>query len=770
MGEPRIDALRLGVHTAVSLGSDPRSADQSRRLPAWVTRDREPAVRSWMRAASRTGGFLLLVGGSAVGKTRLLFECAKELLAGFRLVLPALGDGDAVNRLTEQVVDSDEALLIWLDELQRFVPGPFLADSDIPVRAAALRTLMDRRAPVVVVGAIWPEYLQALTALTVSDMGIPVLRFPEACDVVDLARRGGGELTLLTFSPEERSRAQAAAASDPIIAAALEARDYNVTESIAGAPVLVARFEQAVGVEAALLAAMADARRVGYNEPLGRDDLAQLSRPYLTEPFDDSAVEQALATLTERRQGVRPLTPVLSQDRRTTVAYELSDYLLWHAMLTRRSIVLPVDLWAEFEALAGSRPDTLVRLTRAADTRLLFSIGEPLLARLATMPDISFWEREHCAKRLAAIAAGRAELPAALARLTETWMQRSVLYARLILAVNGEPALLELADALSRGKSAVHEVLAALLAGRGDLSELRRRAVAGDWYAAAAYIRLCPDPEDADRVAQATYAVYEDDSHLGIPNEVFAAMRARRISGWLSTRWLYPTPDDEEILWVQAGHGSPEAVRTLVDLYQDPARSAELAARDGDAPGRRVVLARVLAARGEIDEAIAVIKPALSFDDYVYLGQESAVSVYCDLLAEMGDIAELDRMTGHAHPVAKTAVATVLARRGDLDALRRRALAGELPAARRLAELAGDDVAALRGELAAGNVFALRPILNLLRSSGDDAKADALERLGVAPDSSWPDTVPVGGVVPDLTERELAERWEFGPAVEWITY
>jgi hypothetical protein len=49
-----------------------------------------------MRAAATSGGFLVLVGDSSVGKTRLLYETACRELPGFAVLAPDLGDGELV--------------------------------------------------------------------------------------------------------------------------------------------------------------------------------------------------------------------------------------------------------------------------------------------------------------------------------------------------------------------------------------------------------------------------------------------------------------------------------------------------------------------------------------------------------------------------------------------------------------------------------------------------------------------------------------------------
>ncbi|MFC4036124.1 hypothetical protein ACFO3J_32430 [Streptomyces polygonati] len=85
--------------------------------PMWTVRER-------MRTASVEGGFLVLVVDSSVGKTRLLYESARAVLGDFVVLAPELGDGGLVNTVAVAAFPLPRPI-VWLDELQRFVPGPY---------------------------------------------------------------------------------------------------------------------------------------------------------------------------------------------------------------------------------------------------------------------------------------------------------------------------------------------------------------------------------------------------------------------------------------------------------------------------------------------------------------------------------------------------------------------------------------------------------------------------------------------------------------------
>lgn len=55
-------------------------------------------------------------------------------------------------------------LIVWLDELQRFIDGPYLTPGSTPIMARAVSHLLDAPAPVVVLGAMWSEHVGQLRA------------------------------------------------------------------------------------------------------------------------------------------------------------------------------------------------------------------------------------------------------------------------------------------------------------------------------------------------------------------------------------------------------------------------------------------------------------------------------------------------------------------------------------------------------------------------------------------------------------------------------
>lgn len=110
------DPLHLGVHRPIQL------AGVANALPRYVLRDSDTAIdgiHATIEAVAGEGGFVLVVGGSSVGKTRCLVEAIQLLLPQWWLLHPAnTADVDAF-------ADSGKGrrVVMWLDELQNYLGG-----------------------------------------------------------------------------------------------------------------------------------------------------------------------------------------------------------------------------------------------------------------------------------------------------------------------------------------------------------------------------------------------------------------------------------------------------------------------------------------------------------------------------------------------------------------------------------------------------------------------------------------------------------------------
>jgi hypothetical protein len=260
------DPRRLGVHAAISVPGAPEEIP-----PEYVPRDVDTAehgVRAKVAAAAQRGGFVLLVGGSSVGKTRCAVEAVKALLPDWWLVHPA-GPGQ-VAALAQA---PSPRMVVWLDELQRYLDG------EQGLTGGVVRALLNAPGPVVIIGTLWPGWYAAYAMLPDPGKPDPHAREREVLDLADVVRIGP------EFSPAEQGRARDAAARDQRLAIALETAGYGLTQTLAAAPQLVARWQDAQTASPyawAVLTAALDAARLGARAPLSADFLQAAAPGYCT--------------------------------------------------------------------------------------------------------------------------------------------------------------------------------------------------------------------------------------------------------------------------------------------------------------------------------------------------------------------------------------------------------------------------------------------------------------------------------------------------------
>jgi tetratricopeptide (TPR) repeat protein len=788
MGDPATQGLGLRVHPAIDLpppstatgkeavappaagwaGLLPthwfeqrthRRSSLDRDLPTFVDRDQGSQIHRWMHAARETGGFLLLVGNSSVGKTRLLYETARKVLPDFAVLAPDLGDGNLVNQLAAATFPLPR-LLVWLDELQRFLDGPYCTSGSTPITAATVRRLLDAPTPVIIVGSLWPEHAAQLrTSDTEPPTDKPRPRYPNAVDILDDRRLH--EVVLRTFSTGERQAAVRLAAHDPRLATALADRDFNVTEILAGARELVRRYERATNDQQAVIHAAIDARRLGIHAPLTDRLLSEAARGYLTTIHrDDSWFGPTLAELTSAERShdraTAPLLPVPNADRSRVLGYTVADYLLQRLSRQRRSARVPAATW---QALISHTSDygDLRRLADSAGNRLLYGYAMPLYRELADVDD-----------------------PEASTRLVQ------------LLAIQGR--IDELRTRVDAGDWEASGQLVQLLAAQGLVDELRTRADAGDWAAATSLVDWLADQGRVDE------AIHELRFRAGIGGPAFPKrlaqlladqgrieeLRARadagegaaaiqvadlvaaqgrvdeaievlRVAVDASDR-IPPWPRDHTAAWAR----DRTAAERLADLLADQGRIEELRARadagDGCATKRLVDL---LADQGRVDEAFELLSVRVDGSNRSgdWVGNWDAAERLAELLADQGRVdeaiqllrvrADAEYVIEQTGPLASQSrlvdapaaliaglaadrLARLLAAQGRVDELRARADAGDGTAAERLAQLLVDQgrLDELRARADAGDQSATIQLAELVAAQGRDDEAVELLRRG----------------------------------------
>ena len=728
-----VDPRRLGVHSAISVPGVPDEVP-----PEYIPRDVDTAEFGvWTRvtAAAQRGGFVLLVGGSSVGKTRSAIEAVRTLLPDWWLVHPA-----GPVEITALAAAPSSRTVVWLDELQRYLDG------EHGLTGAVVRVLLSAPYPLVIIGTLWPDRYTAYT--TVPAPGEPDL-YAQEREVLHLA-----DIVRISpvFSPAEQDRARAAAARDPRLKIAIDMIGYGLTQTLAAAPQLVARWQDAQTASPygwAVLTAALDAARLGARTPLSADFLRAAAVDYCTGQQQAEArenwFEQALAYATGKLHGaVAALSPSGAGIMGRVAGYTVADYLIQYATQERRSARVPASTW---EAILDHirDPADAERLAHSAINRLLHRYGIPLSQYATHAGD------GHTARELADLLAGRGDLDELRAR-ADAGGEAAARELVWVLARRGD--LDELRARADTGGEAAAE-LARLLADSGDLGELRARADAGGEAAARELADLLAKRGDLEEAVEPLRA----RAHAGDEAAV-------ELVGLLD--WRVDLDEAVELLRARADAGDEDSAGRLADLLarrRDLDEAVELLrgladAGDEAAAGR---LARLLARRGDLDEAVELLRARADasdeaaaelarlladrgdLDEAVELlrgradaGDEAAAGRLADLLAARGDLDELRARADVGDEESVAELAGLLAARGDLDELRARVDTGDRVASWRLAELLADRgdldeaVELLRARADAGDKDSAGHLANLLADRGDLDRLRALADAGDA--------------------------------------
>ena len=754
-GEVRVaeaDLRRLGVRAAIAVPGVPDEVP-----PEYVARDADDQVRAKVAAAAARGGFVLLVGDSSVGKTRCAAEAVKAVLPGWRLVHPA-GPSEAAALAAEPVPQ----MVVWLDELQRYLGG------EQGLTGGVVRALLNPPHPAVIIGTLWPHWYNPWTAMPGPDSADPHAREREVLDLADVIR----------IAPElgtaEQDRARAAAARDRRLAVALGTAGYGLTQTLAAAPQLVARWENAGPYARAVLTAALDAARLGARAPLSADFLRAAAPGYCTSQQQAEApenwFEQALSYSTGKLHGAAAaLSPVGSGMGQIT-GYIAADYLIHHVGRERRYARVPASTWDAIVSYHLRDPADTARLADSARNRLLYCYAIPLYRHAADAGDRA------AAGRLAELLAERGDLDQLRAQAdagdVEAVYRLAELLERRGDLVGAEQILRAQAGA---GDEWVTWRLADLLARHGDLDQLRARADAGDDAAAQRLAELLAEQEDLDGLH--TLVKAGNKWAAGPLAELLAKRRdldglramvegGNRTATVQLTRLLAERGDldgAEQILRARADAGDSTATQLLARVL---AGSGDLkgavhllrtrAGADDAALQLAELLADVLAAQGDLEglraradagdgtaarrlaKLLAERKDLDGLRARADAGDEEAAYQLANLLAVQGDLDGLRAQVGVGNLQAVIQMADLLAERRDLDGLRARADAGDWLAAGQLARLLVErgDLDELRARVDAGDGIAARRLADLFAKLGLGEEAKRLRRFGLNPDGS----------------------------------
>jgi hypothetical protein len=671
-------------------------------LPLYVRRAHDEVLRSAVaQAAGGASRMVVLVGESSSGKTRACWEAVAELPAGWRLWHPL--DPSPVQALANALREGiAPRTAIWLNELQWYVGEQ--AGALAEQVAAGLRALLQdvASAPVLVLGTVWPEFWNVLTAPAVQGRGSG---HAQARALLE----GKGVYLPAAFEARELEDARMVGGHDPRLADALaHTTDGRIAQYMAGAPALLERSGGAPPAARAVIGAAMDASRLGGAALVGRDFLQAAAEGYLGDDDYDALgegwLEDALAYTQQPSKGVRGL---LSRVRaRTGTAggggWRLSDYMDHIGRSERRFTSPPASFWhATREHLPESHLVRAVGLAAEARWRDAEAVG--LYQRALDLGDLKagqelvwLWQERQRAEEArqvqeqAALAGDGEVLEELLEPMLEQEQEQEQEAEQLVR------------EAAGRGNPTAQLLLARSLMLDGEAEEAEL------WYAEVA---RCSDPD--------ILRAYAGD--LRERGDLDGARTALRAAG------------------------DRHALGELVALAEGTAEVEE-AAREAFAAGEAVPL-KTLAEQAEADgrpaDAARLYRDAIAVFERRRRQREEGVDL---INFEAGPRSPLDFLDPAVLPTPP----------GETWALRQ--LVALLDATQGAA--AGDDVL---GELAeAGNSWALERLLRRLRERRQDQAADALLNSAVARGTSWALWVQAHRAVhdedvPDDVRRTLLE-------------
>jgi hypothetical protein len=474
------DPRRLGVHAAISVPGVP-----DENLPEYVRRDADEGaagVRDRLAAAAQRGGFVLLTGGSSVGKTRCAVEAVKAVLPDWWLVHPA-GPAEVAELTRAPALRT----VVWLDELQLYLDG------EQGLTGGAVRALLDGPHPAVIIATLWPDRYSDYIKVPLPGEADPNARERQVLGLADVIRISP------EFSTAEQDRARDAARRDPRLEIALESAGYGLIQTLAAAPQLVAWWEDARTASPyawAVLTAALDAARLGARAPLSADFLRAAAPGYCSSQQQAQApgtwLEEALAYATTRLHGAAAALAAAGTGTMGQITgYTAADYLIQHASCHRRSEHLPATSWNALTDHIHNPGDAHRVAGTAHNNRQLHAYAIPLYRRAADAGNRS------AAWLLVELLVERGDVAELRAR-ADAGDEPAAYTLAALLTLRGD--LDELRARADAGEEHAARQLADLLAERGDLDELRARADAGDQDAARQLADLLAKRGDLDEL------------------------------------------------------------------------------------------------------------------------------------------------------------------------------------------------------------------------------------------------------------------------------
>lgn len=633
----REDPFALEVHRALT--PDTPSTDHLPLLPAYVAREVDHRLEQVLdQVAGGRSQIAVLVGGSSTGKTRACWEAVRSLPDGWRLWHPLVPSRPEA--LLAGVGAIGPRTVVWLNELQHYLRAGGPMGEHVAAQLRAL--LLDvERGPVLVLGTLWPQYWNDLTA-----PADPLGADPHAQARELLA--GAGIHVPDAFNARELRVVREQGRRDPRLAVAVErAESGQITQFLAGVPELISRYEHADAAARAVLDAAMDARRLGCGTEIPLALLEVGAEGYLTDAEwdrlgDGDWLEQALAYAARPLHGIRgPLTRIRRRRGEASPMqphYRLSDILDQYGRRARSARPVPAAMWS---ALADhAAPDDLSELVDAADDRGLLRIADLLRARAVEEGDAwTAWALGETRK-------DEGDVDAAVA-----WYARAV--------------DLGMPDAAMNAAETLHE------AGRIEeaLVWFDRVASWGQPYAA---VRAADMLQTAGREAEALAwrirgEAYDPDVMLAVARTLEEQGRADEALQWLSERAergyaAHALTDllvrlnrrDEAVDWWKrmAEDGDASSALRLGDHFREAGQPQEALAWyrravDGGMPTAVPPVAELLLSLGRREEALAFYGQRIEQGDGHVLSDAVALLAELDRIDDLSDWCQRALTAGH---------------------------------------------------------------------------------------------------------------------------
>ncbi|WP_344306484.1 tetratricopeptide repeat protein [Fodinicola feengrottensis] len=294
------------------LGASPTEfgdRDTYRQQDQYVPRTRNN-VDDVLRDKLVPGRLVVVVGPSKTGKTRTAFEAVQERWPDARVLAPVPALGQLARH--PRIEGSTDLLVVWLDDLQRFLTT---TDALTP---AVLVQLTARPGPTLLIATLRREERDRLTA----DTG----------ELTRDTRQLLNDATVIELGPTSDDDKEQAAAR-----AAYPSADLSIVglgERLAGAPQLLRQYRDAQPILLSIVQTAIDWARVGMQRPIPADDLTTLAldrlfhdHPELDPSDADIAAALHTARMPPRGAGrVAALRTVPLADG--TRGYRVFDYLI----------------------------------------------------------------------------------------------------------------------------------------------------------------------------------------------------------------------------------------------------------------------------------------------------------------------------------------------------------------------------------------------------------------------------------------------------------